>query len=138
ALAVVVGDQGTILTSSNGTAWTKRPSGTTDKLVGVAYHEQSSLGVSNRVYLAIGESGTTVLSYDNGSNWTATANNFGRKVRSLTYAGNTSGPQFIAVGENGLVATTGDYTNWAQGKMDADFSNAVYGNGRWAVVGPYY
>ena len=36
---VVVGDSGTILTSSDGTSWTSRTSGTSNILVGVTYAE---------------------------------------------------------------------------------------------------
>lgn len=138
ALAVVVGDQGTILTSPDGVTWTKKPSGTTENLVAVAYHEFNVLSVSNRLYIAMGENGTAVLSYDNGTNWVPSANSFGRKVRSLAYLGNGNAPAFTAVGEYGFTASTSDGTNWVQGKMDADLTGAVYGNGRWVVTGPFY
>ena len=36
---VAVGDSGTILTSSNGTSWSSRTSGTTETLQGVTYKE---------------------------------------------------------------------------------------------------
>jgi len=39
SLYVAVGDSGTILTSSDGTTWTSRTSGTTNTLYGVTYSQ---------------------------------------------------------------------------------------------------
>src|SRR5690606_20008532 len=53
---VVVGDGGTILTSTNDTTWTSRTSGTTQHLRGVAY--------GDGLYVAVGLSGTILTSPD--------------------------------------------------------------------------
>ena len=60
-VAVAVGNSGTILTSSDGTDWTTRTSGTTDNLLGVDY------GIST--FVAVGASGNIVRSTDNGSSF---------------------------------------------------------------------
>jgi len=61
-LFVAVGDNGTILTSDNGTEWTARTSGTSEKLNRVAY--------GNGRYYAVGDNAKATYS-DNGSSWTA-------------------------------------------------------------------
>ena len=55
-LFVAVGDNGTILTSSDGTTWTSRTSGTTEKLRGGAY--------GNSTLVVVGASGTILTSSD--------------------------------------------------------------------------
>lgn len=137
APAVIVGDQGTILTSLNGTAWTKRASGTTEKLLSVSY-QQVSVFATNPVYCAVGENGTVLVSSNLGTSWSIVAtNNFGRKIRSVSAPLNASASLSVA-GEYGLVAGSNDRTNWFQSSLEADLTGAVHGNGRWAVVGPYY
>ena len=58
---VVVGDSGTILSSSNGTTWTTRNS------VGSSLYVAS---FGNSVFVAVGLSGT-ILSSSDGSSWTS-------------------------------------------------------------------
>ena len=61
---IVVGDNGTILTSADGSTWTLRSSGTTVNLNGV-----TSLS-SGKVW-AVGDNGIILYSSDNGLNWTS-------------------------------------------------------------------
>jgi len=61
SLFVSVGGKGTILTSSNGTKWTKRSSGSKAKLRAVAY--------GNDTLVVVGFSGTILTSSD-GAKWT--------------------------------------------------------------------
>ena len=58
---VSVGSSGTIITSSNGTKWTKSTSGTKAKLRAVTY--------GNSTFVAVGFSGTVLTSSD-GKTWT--------------------------------------------------------------------
>ena len=58
---VTVGQSGTILTSSEGTTWTERTSGTSDHLSGVTY--------GNNTFVTVGNSGTILTSPD-GNSWT--------------------------------------------------------------------
>ena len=60
-----MGDDGLILTSSDGTTWTSRTTYTTSDLHDVTY--------GNSKFIAVGEYGTTVTSSD-GITWTATSN----------------------------------------------------------------
>jgi fibronectin type 3 domain-containing protein len=59
---VTVGNSGTILTSSDGTTWTSRTSGTTNNLYGVTY--------GNSTFVTVGDSGTILTSSD-GTTWTS-------------------------------------------------------------------
>ena len=59
---VGVGDTGTIITSSDGSSWTSRTSGTTHNLRGINY--------VNSTFMAVGESGTILTSSD-GITWTS-------------------------------------------------------------------
>jgi len=63
-LFVAVGDNGTILTSSDGTTWTSRTSGTTEYLRGGAY--------GNSTLVVVGASGT-ILTSSNGTSWTSSS-----------------------------------------------------------------
>ena len=58
---VAVGESGTVLTSSDGTSWTSRTSGTTNDLNGVPY--------GNSTFLTVDFSGTILISSD-GTSWT--------------------------------------------------------------------
>ena len=49
---VAVGRNGTILTSTNGTSWTSRTSGTTQSLLGIAY--------GSGMWVAVGGNGTII------------------------------------------------------------------------------
>ena len=59
-LFVAVGDNGTILTSSDGTAWTSRTSGTSNGLYNIFY--------GNSTFVAVGHSGT-ILTSSETINW---------------------------------------------------------------------
>jgi len=59
---VTVGNGGTILTSTDGTTWTSRTSGTSQHLHGVTY------GNSN--FVTVGNGGTILTSTD-GTTWTS-------------------------------------------------------------------
>ena len=67
---VAVGRSGAILTSSDGTSWTSRTSGTSETLRAITY--------VNRTFMVVGESGTVLISSD-GITWsvktTGTSNN---------------------------------------------------------------
>ena len=61
-LFVAVGDNGTILTSSDGTTWTSRTSGSSDNFSNVHY--------TNELLVIRGDSGTILTSSD-GTSWTS-------------------------------------------------------------------
>jgi len=99
-LFVSVGGKGTILTSSNGTKWTKRTSGSKGKLRAVAY--------GNDTFVVVGFSGTILTSSD-GAIWTKRKSGTKAHLGNVTYANDT----FVAVGESGkIVRSTDDGSSW--------------------------
>ena len=80
-LFVVVGDNGTILTSDNGTEWTARTSGTTEKLNRVAYGDGR--------YIAVGENVTYIYS-DNASSWSESCCSGNVHFNDIEYFGNSN------------------------------------------------
>ena len=98
-LYIVTGDNGTVLTSTNGTNWTPRATPTSALL--------SSVAASPDTIVATGDDGTILTSPD-GANWVLRpllTTNWLYRVRYL--AG-----QFVAVGQNGVIITSADGTNW--------------------------
>ena len=69
---VAVGSSGKILTSSDGTSWTSRTSGTTSNLVGVTYGNSKFLTMTGSM-----DNGTnstaTVLTSSDGTSWTSSS-----------------------------------------------------------------
>ena len=84
-LYVSVGESGTILTSSDGTSWDNRTSGTTNHLYGVTY--------GNGTFVIVGDSGTILTSSD-GTTWTSRTSGTSYGLLGVTYGNNT----FMSVG----------------------------------------
>lgn len=96
----LAGGSGTLLSSSDGTNWSKLTSGTANYLSGLAVH-------TNGLLAATGNEGT-ILTSPNGVTWTSRTSgttNWLYRVRSL--AG-----RLLAVGENGVLLTSTNGTNW--------------------------
>jgi hypothetical protein len=100
---VVVGEQGTILTSPDGTTWTQRTSGTTAWLNGVAWNGTR--------YVAVGDGGT-ILSSPDAVTWTTRATG-GERLNGIAYGDG----RFVAVGENGLVRASTDALAWTTARL---------------------
>ena len=98
-LFVSVGDTGTILTSSDGTSWTKRTSGTSDTLRGVTY--------GNGLFVTVGRYGTILTSSD-GTSWTERTSGISKSLIGVTYGNGL----FVTVGDSGTITTSTDGTNW--------------------------
>ena len=80
-LFVVVGENGTILTSDNGTEWTARTSGTTENLNRVAY--------GDGLYVVVGENATQKYS-DNASSWSESCCSGNVHFNDIEYFGNSN------------------------------------------------
>ena len=97
---VAVGDGGTILCSTDGTAWVRRNSGVTDWLVGVTY------GAGQ--YVAVGDHGRVLASTD-GVTWTAVPQTATTaRLNNVVYGKG----QFVAVGEAGTILSSPDARVW--------------------------
>ena len=90
---VVVGDDGTILTSSDGITWTSRTSGTTECLYGVAY--------GGGMWVVVGDGGT-ILTSTNGVNWTSRSSGVSQNLNDVAYGGG----MWVAVGYSGTIIGT--------------------------------
>jgi len=120
---VAVGEEGTILTSPNGLAWTLRPSGTAYPLYDVAY--------ANGLYVVVGYYGTVITSSDT-VNWTVQFADTTNALLSVTGDSNV----FVAAGEAGTILT-GDGTNWVTQFTDplAALSGTTFGSSGFLIVG---
>jgi hypothetical protein len=82
---VVVGQSGVILTSSNGTNWTKRTSGTSQSLYRIGY------GAAR--FTAVGNAGVTLSSTNGGTNW---VQEFPGATNVLNHAANVGPDRLLA------------------------------------------
>jgi hypothetical protein len=130
---VAVGASGTILTSTDGTTWTSRTSGTSESLIEITY--------GNGTYVAVGTSGTILTSKD-GITWTTAASgltNNGTTVGlyGVTYGNNT----YVAVGNanygNGAVFTSTNGSDWSfrNSGSSASFFDVTYANSIFTASG---
>ena len=123
-LFVATGDDGSILTSTNGTAWQPRVSGTTRRLLGVTY------GAGR--FVAAGARGTMLTSLD-ATTWTAVTSGTPDRLEGVDF----SNGRFIAVGENGTIVTSTNGTAWTKQNFGVtrDLDGLTVANGLLMVVG---
>lgn len=135
-VTVAVGDNGTILRSTNGTAWTPVSSGTTNTLGGVAWGDGKFVAVG----YSPGTSGTpVVLTSPNGTTWTNTTSTAAADIaswqdlRSIIWGGD----RFIASGWYGRIrhSTDGGLTFPTTRPSGEDTPALAYGNGLWFAAG---
>lgn len=139
SLWVAVGAGGLIATSSDGTTWTKRTSGTTSDFTAVAY--------GNSVWVAVTNAGTIYTSSD-GTSWSAASSpGFSSAVIfDVAYGMSSDGttPIFVAVGQGGRIRYATDPTGTWSAASAPGFGTSIvygvfYGGGNWVAVGasPY-
>ena len=125
---VAVGNAGTILTSSDGSEWTERKSGTTTtNLWGAAY------GAGR--FVVVGNDGKILTSPD-GAEWTERKSATSANLIGVAYG--DSG--FVAVGNGGKIVTSSDGLEWSErdsGIRDLakGLKGVVYGKKGYAAVG---
>ena len=98
---MAAGGSGTILTSSNGTTWDSRISGTTNNLSGVTF--------GNSTFVTLGDNGTILTSSD-GNSWTKRTSGTSEHLYEVTYGDGL----FVVVGENSTIITSSDGTTWTE------------------------
>ena len=96
---VAVGDEGEIVSSPDGIAWSIQSSGTT--------HSLNSLVWNGSQLVAVGSGGTILTSVD-GSIWTARVSGTKSILKAVIWAAN----QFVAVGNNGAIVSSSDGITW--------------------------
>jgi uncharacterized delta-60 repeat protein len=121
---VSVGDYGAILTSTTGTAWTSRTSGTNNTLSGITF--------GNNTFVAVGGSGTILTSPD-GTTWTSRKSGTTNYLAAITFSNNT----FVAVGDVGTILTSTDGTTWTSRTSGtiSYLSGITFGNSTFVAVG---
>jgi len=94
-LNVVVGNGGTILTSSNaGVTWTSQTSGTSENLLGVAYNGTLD------IFIAVGANGTILTGNTTGTTWTSRTSGTSKNLNGVFFA---NGNIPVAVGDTGTI-----------------------------------
>lgn len=123
-LAVAVGVDGTILSSSNGQRWKTEISGTTNALHAVAHGRD--------LWMAVGAEGT-VLTSTNGRLWEAHSVGTNTWLFDVAYGNRT----FIAVGNHGGVFSSQNGVAWEtrSSGVSNHLRGVCYGADRWMAVG---
>jgi photosystem II stability/assembly factor-like uncharacterized protein len=129
-LFVAVGDNGTILTSPDGTTWTQRtsppsPFGARVHLYDVTY--------GNGLFVAVGGDNGTILTSPDGTTWAKRNSGTSNDLYGLTYGNGL----FVAVGDNGTILTSPDGSTWAKRNSGTseEFLGVTYGNGIFLTIG---
>jgi len=132
---IVVGDGGTIITSTNGTGWAIQNSGTTLNLNSVTWSDDGAIGPDDGI-IAVGVNGTILRSTDRIT-WTPIVSNTTEDLRCVIYEPTSNA--FIAVGDGGtIIRSTDKGLTWVNLGIfaDGDFSSVAYGDGTFIAVGP--
>ena len=141
---VAIGLSGKILTSSDGTSWTSRTSGTTSNLFGVTYGNSKFLTLLSSWTGVIGtaDNGSpttgTVLTSSNGTTWTSTSttcstcDNSSFELTDVTYGNST----YVAIGQSGKILTSSDGTSWdnRSSGTTSNLAGITYGNSKFLTL----
>lgn len=98
---LAVGDNGTVLTSTDATTWSQQTSGTTARLAGCA-------AALSGAYVGVGSGGTVILSTNGNTTWTTPGSGVTADLNAVAH-GNL---RFVAVGAGGTIITSGDGSSW--------------------------
>lgn len=121
---IAVGDQGTIISSDNGSNWVIQSSGVSATLRSVTY-------AAGR-FAACGDGGTIIIS-TNGVDWSVQDSKTSNGLSAITYGNGT----YVVVGPGAFSATSPDGSNWtpAGSGLTGDLFGVAYGNGLFISVG---
>lgn len=132
-LLVAVGDNGTIIRSTDGTTWSAVTSGTTRKLASVTWGGGKFVAVG---YDDQGGTACAVLSSPNGTTWTDVSSSVGTEIvdlRKIAYGGDV----FVASGLNSRLRYSFDASSFSTTRTTSEHSDAIaYGNGLWFAGSP--
>ncbi|WP_058300648.1 leucine-rich repeat domain-containing protein [Gorillibacterium timonense] len=122
-----VGDNGKMMSSTDGLKWTAVKSPTSATLLSVLYVKGT--------YYAAGEGGV-ILSSKDRKTWTTLKTNVKKKINSLASNGTT----LVAVGEEGLLLVSKDGVKWSQitALFPGDNFDVAWGNGQFVVTTASY
>ncbi|MCX6953889.1 MAG: hypothetical protein NTV51_17200, partial [Verrucomicrobia bacterium] len=136
---VVSGMDGTMLTSTDGSAWTEDSLGQRATLYALGYRNGRFLGVGVNGFTITGNNASVFSSAD-GLTWTAQPFPATASITRLDSIKSllTTDTGFLGFGSGGLIAETTDGVAWTGLTQPADrphFSDVVYGNGLFVAVG---
>ena len=100
---VVLGNNGTIFTTINGSNWVDVSTGT-DELTDVVYSTDLAL------FVAVGDSGALLTSDDDGATWTSGTSGTTENLNSVIWNSDLS--EFVATGDNNIIIKSVDGTTW--------------------------
>ncbi len=134
---VAVGDQLTILTSANGTAWNQSLFSYSDGYTDISLN---AVAGNSSLFVAVGYTSDesdfgTILTSPNGKTWTSQNST----VQENLYGVATNGTLFVAVGDEGSIVTSPNGVTWtAQNSTASVVLNGVAWNGTlFAAVGDW-
>jgi len=102
-IIIIVGDNGTIFTSTNGSNWVNVSSGS-DNLTNIIYADDLGL------FVAIGELGVILTSSDDGVTWTSQSSGTSVNLNDIIW--NSTDSLFTIVGDNNVVLQSDDGVTW--------------------------
>lgn len=120
---VVGGESGTIVTSHNGTIWTKQNSGSTGYPYAMAYGQGK--------FVAVGDA---IRTSSNGTAWTKQTVGFQPNLNGIAYGNGL----FVAVGCGRTILNSVDGNTWIQATQETGchLESVAWGNGTFVAVGP--
>ena len=126
-----MGESGTILTSSDGTTWTSRTSGTTISLNDAEYGSDSFFVVGGRSSPAT----VPILKSNDGITWNQVST-----ISDSLYSIHYQNSIYIAASLNGHIFTSSDGSSWtnrATNVTDGLLKSIAYGKSKYVIVGGY-
>ena len=118
---IAVGYYGHIISSPDGSTWSKEVSNTSSNLYGLTY--------GGGQYVAVGASGTVVTSPD-GSNWSVRDSMISDNLYDVVF----TGTDYVAVGRSGRIVTSADGAIWSADRHTFTTYNGVAWNGKTLVI----
>jgi hypothetical protein len=112
-LAMAVGDNGAVYTSTEGTRWTRYPQPFSHWLRGVAFGQG--------LFVAVGEGGFIATSA-NGVEWTRRSSGTTRHLNRVAWIGN----QCFAVGNQGLLLSSANARQWSAFALNPSTTNDLH------------
>jgi hypothetical protein len=140
---VAVGLNGNVYSSSGGSTWSYRSSGTTNHLYKVYYASTAAL------YIAVGENGTVITSSD-GTTWTTRNVGYTHCFYDVVQGSISGTSYFVLVGQTGstfsgtstpsiLYSTTITNTTWTQSTIPTGITKTIdgigYASDRFVITG---
>lgn len=117
-----VGEEGTILHTTDGSTWAPQTSGVTTDLLAVSF-------VSTKVGWAVGKGGLILATTDGGTTWTKQKSNTRHTLEGVAAADATHA---YAVGDDGVIVATTDGMTWTKQathtSTDLDAISTIFDN----------